>query len=226
MMSTKSPLRENIRALCLDWDLVITNWDETLSKKRADEIAARLLKLKSMGFKIYVVSLANQAHIKKMTIESKSEAFQEIFLAEDVIKLSIDDRRHLVQMNHKRGESLPAMRKMIASVMGATSLETSLLPDWIYGYKKSHALEDVRNRMKIPPSDIVFLDDNIYNVLFARHMGFRGYLINNHPDISYLNLLSLLDWLIMIHSKQQGKRRSILPPIEDTRIKKGTHSRK
>ena len=186
------------KVLCIDWDLVVTDWDGTLSKERANEIAKRLVLFQKLGFKIYVVSLANVAHIENMTEKSGSETF--IKILNQVEKKTIEKREYLLQIDQSLGESITAMRRMIRHVMRLRDTSTPFLPEWIYGYKKSNVMKKIIKDLKLQPRDLIFLDDNVFNVLFARHNGFRGYLINNHPDITYLNLLSVMDWLLSVYS--------------------------
>lgn len=180
--------------LVLDFDMVITDWDASLTRKRADRIAEKLLEIMNVGnTQILILSMANMFHIMETVRRSGSELLMGIIGV--VKKIVIDDIRYLTEMDARKGESKKGMHEMVREIMSRSmsilSLESPLSLEEkdekirvTVAYKKTHALQRLSISSGVPVLNIFFLDDQELNVRFAKHYGFHAIQIRSEPTMT------------------------------------------
>lgn len=164
--------------IVLDFDQTITDWNNTLTKSRADMLAKVLLHLiKKYKVKIYILTLANKAHVYGTVFFSKSELLSKLIVTIPII--SIEKRKYIYMIDKSLLESTKEKNKMIYEI--TSSQQYKNLPEYIGAYKKTNNLFNISKKEQVTPTNIFFLDDNVYNIQFAQYYNFRTYIINNHP---------------------------------------------
>lgn len=159
--------------LALDFDLTITVKDR-LNKSRATRLARTLRRLKQRyDLDVFILSVANFSHILYTVMNSKStELLKE--LAEMTVITNETD--HLIQIDPRWHEDKKGRKAMIQKITHGHDENDY---NKIIAYKKTNYLLYKSKEEKVPHSHIFFLDDNQYNIAFARYYGFQTFMVNN-----------------------------------------------
>ena len=159
--------------LALDFDLTITVNDR-LNKTRADRLAKRIRKMKqSYPVEIFILSVANFSHILYTVMISGSSMLLKELAEMPVITNETD---HLIQIDPSWHEDKKGRKAMIQKITHGHDENDY---NKITAYKKTNYLLHKSKEENIPHSHIFFLDDNHYNIAFARYYGFQTWLVNN-----------------------------------------------
>ena len=164
------------RLLIIDFDNTITDWNDRLGKKRADEIADKILFFKHRHhMEPMILSVANRAHIFGTIQESGSK---KLFHLMEMIPMITEEYRGLFQkLVPFRGETKSDKDRVIMNVLNDKKFLNN--QECIRAYKKVNSLCRISRIYNIKPSNMFFLDDNFFNIKFAKHFGFRSFLVDN-----------------------------------------------
>lgn len=174
--------------LVLDFDNTITDWDGSLGLKRGDKIAHLLLEfVRRFNIDPILLSIANKAHILSTVEQSQSKLLMEII--ENIPLITEEFISSIPKLNRNREESVKKKNKMIMEVFGDPDLLNH--PDAIRAYKKTNSLQRIAKLHNLSPKHIFFLDDNPYNILFAKSYGFNAHQVFNRSKQQ--NIFSLLE---------------------------------
>jgi hypothetical protein len=174
--------------LVLDFDRTITDYDDKLTKTRADKIAKTIYKLlKNHPMKLVLLSLANKAHIMFTVKESNSKLLEAML--DNTLLITEENRTIFQKLNPFRQEKQMDKKNTILQVMKQPKFVED--EDAIRAYKKTNSLKRLSKFNKIPPQNFFFLDDNLYNIKFAKHYGFTSYRVAN--EIPKRDIISFLD---------------------------------
>lgn len=181
--------------LVLDFDNTITDVDDSLSKKRADQIAKLLVDiLSTTDTELILLSVANKAHIRSMVKKSKS--FLLNFLIQNILLITEEDRGLVQKFDPLRNESEKKKNSMVMKVLNNPKFLNN--QECSRAYKKTNSLLRLAKFHHLPKSKIFFLDDNIFNIKFAHHYGFTTFLIrNDHPTRNILQTLQSLQSFLL-----------------------------
>lgn len=177
--------------LALDFDLTITVKDR-LNKTRADRIARKIRKLKRLyPIEIFILSVANFSHILYTVMTSGSTKLLKELAEMNVITNETD---HLIKIDPKWHEDKKSRKAMIEKITHGHDENDY---NKIIAYKKTNYLLHKSKEEGIPHSHIFFLDDNQYNIAFARYYGFHTFIVNNQiRSADLLERLKLVENLL------------------------------
>lgn len=191
------------KLLVIDFDQTITGWDDNLSKSRADRLAKQLRIMRDkFNMDIVILTMANKAHIFKTIVESKSADLVE--LMKNVRLITVENRRMIFQIDRSRNQSMNKKNKMVEAVTNSKLYNDN--PDYIRAYKKTNELMGLCKEYHLEPHDVLFLDDNHYNIHFASFYGFRTFLVDNHPNSKRFQLLNQLKSIEKMLSRHREKK--------------------
>lgn len=174
--------------LAIDFDGTMTSKDR-ISKSWGDRLAKKLTHLKkTYPLYMYVLSVANIAHIMSIVIMSGSVELLMTFLHMPLVTNELPD---IQRVNHNWGENLRSRKQMIRKL---THKEDYTNIGYIIAYKKINYMIRQSKLDNVPHSHVFFLDDNHDNIHFATYYGFRALAVDNSKkDTNIFDRLDLVE---------------------------------
>lgn len=196
--------------LVLDFDRTITDWDDQLSKTRADKIAKILKRiLKKYPVKLVLLSWANRSHILYVVAQSKSVSLMK--LIKDNLMLTEENQNILYKffknMNPFHRKTQRQKTNIILQVMKDPKYTND--QSCLRASKKTVSLKWLSSTHQIPPENIFFLDDNWHNVRFAKHFGFVSYRVLNEKSSK-----TIFDFLDKVEQKLEDLSPTEMQKVE------------